>query len=233
MSTFTMPRVYGPAFKTRLNLMGIRFANDDAGGTGAGAGDPDAGELTADEIAALGDPGKQAIDRMKGVVQATKAELKAYADLGLSAADIKAMVEASRAPKVEEKPVDESAIEKRIREAIEAESNSKSDARSRAAEVRAQAAELDFIKPMQALALLDQAKLAAVKVDPATGDADAASVKALLEDLAKDSPHLLKPTDTTPGHKQVGIGGTGSGTTPDVQPGAARIRNAYENSAKK
>lgn len=219
--------VYGPPFRSKLDLMGIRFA--DEGGDGAGAG----GDLSADELAALGDPGKQAIERMKGTVQATKAEMKAFADLGLTPAAIKALVDASKAPTPDAKPdakVDEDAIEKRIRTAIETEVNGKADARSRASEVRAQAAELSFIKPMQALALLDQAKLAAVKVDPATGDADAAAVKALLDELAADSPHLLKPTDTTPGHKQVGIGGTGSGTTSDVQPGAARIAHAYANS---
>ena len=97
--------------------------------------------------------------------------------------------------------------------------------------MRAQAAELGFIKPAQALALLDQAKLAEVPVNE-DGDADEAAVKKLLEALKTDSPHLLKPTDTTADHRTAGIGATGSGAQPDVRPGADRLRQAYANTSK-
>jgi len=64
------------------------------------------------------------------------------------------------------------------------------------------------------------------------GDADEAAVKKLLEDLKSDSPHLLKPTDSTADHRTAGIGATGSGTTSEVRPGADRLRQAYANTTK-
>lgn len=167
-------------------------------------------------------------DRIKArqtVIDSTKSELRAFQDLGLTPAEIKEFKE--------RKPGESEAdVQKRIDQAIQeaaTQQREAADKRTRNAEVRAVAAELGFAKPAQALALLDQSKLAAVKVND-DGDADSAAVKTLLEDLAKDSPYLLKPTDTTPGHRDAGIGGAGSGAKPDVQPGAARLRHAYAES---
>lgn len=199
-------------------------------------------EITDEQATELGiaDKGKLAAfiegldlesDRIKArqaVIDKKDSELRAFTELGLTADEIKALKEgAATAPSDKD-------IEKRIADAtakFEAEQTEKSNAKARSAEVRAQAAELGFIKPAQALALLDVKKLADVTVDD-NGDADAASVKKLLEDLAKDSPHLLKPTDTTASHRDAGIGASGSGATPEVRPGADRLRQAYANTSK-
>lgn len=200
-------------------------------------------EITDEQATELGvaDKGKLAAfingldlesDRIKArqaVIDKKDGELRAFTDLGLTAAEIKALKDgAASAPSDKD-------IEKRISDAtakFEAEQTEKSNAKARAAEVRAQAAELGFIKPAQALALLDTKKLAEVKVDE-NGDADESAVKALLEALKTDSPHLLKPTDTTADHRTAGIGASGSGTPPEVRPGIDRMRSAYANTPKK
>lgn len=162
------------------------------------------------------------------VIDQKEAALRAFTELGLSADEIKALKDgASNAPS-------EKDIEKKIQKALDdanAVAAEKVAARSRASEVRAQAAELGFIKPAQALALLDPKKLAEVSVTD-DGDADEAAVKKLLEELKADSPHLIKPTDTTADHRSAGIGASGSGTTSDVRPGADRLRQAYANTTK-
>jgi hypothetical protein len=58
-------------------------------------------------------------------------------------------------------------------------------------------------------------------------------VKKLLDDLAKDSPHLLAKKDTTAGHRDAGVGAGGNPPAPVVQPGMGRLRNAYAESDKK
>lgn len=200
-------------------------------------------EISDEQAAELGvaDKGKLAAfiegldiesERVKArqaVIDKKDGELRAFTDLGLTAAEIKALKDgAASAPSDKD-------IEKRIADAtakLEAEQTEKSNAKARSAEVRAQAAELGFIKPTQALALLDVKKLADIPVDD-NGDADANAVKKLLEDLAKDSPHLLKPTDTTADHRTAGIGAAGTGEPPAVRPGADRLRQAYANTTTK
>lgn len=222
MSASKKSPVYGPAFKSRLDLMGIRFA--ETGGDGSGAGEASAPDPAAD----LGDAGKQAIDRMKETVRATKSELKAFADLGLTAAEIKAIIDEKNAGK----PVDEDAIRTKAQREAAVAATDKFHGKLRESSVREQAATLGFTSPADALALIDKSALGNIDVDD-NDEADAPAIKKLLEKLAADKPYLLKPTDTTPGHKDAGIGGIGSGTKPEVQPGQARMRAAYENSAKK
>lgn len=197
-------------------------------------------EVSDEDAQALGVADKGALaeflekfetDRTKArqaVIDKKDGELRAFTDLGLTPDEINALREGTK-----NAPTDQD-IEKRVQKALDeanAAAAEKVNARSRAAEVRAQAAELGFIKPAQALALLDQRKLAEVSVDD-DGDADAGAVKKLLEDLAKDSPHLLKPTDTSVDHRFAGIGASGSGAQPDVRPGADRLRHAYANTPK-
>ncbi|MGU3358184.1 hypothetical protein [Microbacterium sp. M4A5_1d] len=166
-------------------------------------------------------------DRIKArqaVIDSTKGELKAFTDLGLTPDEIKALQAKPGGPTDADI---EKLVNKRLEDADKA-NRERVDARSRAAEVRAQAAELGFIKPAQALALLDAKELAKVSVTD-DGDADAAAVKKLLEDLSKDSPHLLKSTTTnTPGHRDAGIGARGAGAaSAAVRPGTDRLRGAY------
>lgn len=224
-----------PALNGRMRL---RFGEGEGGG-GAG-GDGGAGDGTGGEgdgsadggdgTEGLGDAGKQALERMKADLKAAKAEAKAYKDLGLTPDQIKALQTGKPAGEGGDPADIEQRVQTAIAEATE-QITQKAAAKSRASEVRAQAAELGFIKPQQALALLDQAELAKVTVND-DGDADAAAVKTLLEGLAKDSPFLLKPTDKTPDHRSAGIGGTGSGTKPDIAPGRARLEHAYANTQK-
>lgn len=168
-------------------------------------------------------------DRIKArqtVIDSKDAELRAFKDLGLTPDEIKAFKE--------QKPGEtEADVQKRIDKAIadarneQQEENAK---QARAAQLRAVAAELGFAKPKQALALVDQAKLQQISVSD-DGEADEVAVKKLLDDLAKDSPYLLKSTDNTPGHAAAGIGGTGSSAPADVAPGKARLTAAYANSS--
>lgn len=170
-------------------------------------------------------------DRLKArqaVIDKTKTDLQSFRELGLSVDEIRGLQQ--------QKPGESDAdvqkhIDKAIQDAQQAQGE-KLAARSRAAEVRAVAAELGFNKPTQALALLDQAALAGVTVSD-DGEADTATVKKLLEELAKDSPYLLKPTDTTVDYRIAGIGGAGSGVVPEVSPGQARIAQAYASTPPK
>lgn len=169
-------------------------------------------------------------DRTKArqaVIDQKDATLRTFTELGLTPEEIKAL-------KDKPGPTSEKDIEKiindRVKE-VETAQTERLNAKARASEVRAQAAELGFIKPAQALALLDAKKLADIPVND-DGDADEAAVKKLLEELKADSPHLLKPTDTTAHHRDAGIGASGSGNPPDVRPGADRLRQAYANPTK-
>lgn len=175
---------------------------------------------------ALGDAGKQAIERMKAERNSARAEAKVWKDLGLTVEEIRALKEGqASAP-------DEATIERRLRTQIETEARERTATKFRASAVRETAATLGFIDPRDALALLPQAELAQVDVDD-NDDVDSDAVKKLLEDLAKRKPHLLKPTDTTVDHRSAGIGGAGSGTVPEVPAGQARIAFAYANTPKK
>ena len=72
------------------------------------------------------------------VIDKTQGDLRAFTDLGLTPAEIKALKDAPGSPDAKD-------VEKRIKDAIDAanaESTDKSNARARSAEVRAQAAEL-------------------------------------------------------------------------------------------
>lgn len=169
-------------------------------------------------------------DRTKArqaVIDQKDATLRTFTELGLTPEEIKAL-------KDKPGPTSEKDIEKiindRVKE-VETAQTERLNAKARASEVRAQAAELGFIKPAQALALLDAKKLADIPVND-DGDADEAAVKKLLEELKTDSPHLLKPTDTTAHHRDAGIGASGSGNPPDVRPGADRLRQAYAKPTK-
>lgn len=169
-------------------------------------------------------------DRTKArqaVIDQKDATLRTFTELGLTPEEIKAL-------KDKPGPTSEKDIEKIINDRVkdvETAQTERLNAKARASEVRAQAAELGFIKPAQALALLDAKKLADIPVNE-DGDADEAAVKKLLEELKTDSPHLLKPTDTTAHHRDAGIGASGSGNQPDVRPGADRLRQAYANPTK-
>jgi hypothetical protein len=242
MSTCTTARPLG-ALPNRLDPFGqilptasarlrLRFA--EAGGDGSGAGGDGEDGDGGDGSDALGDAGKKALDRMKGERNTARDALKAFTDLGVSPDQVKAWKDAQGKPDAD-KPApapDVDAITKKVREDLAKEFGAQNAVRLRGAEVRAQAAEMGFIKPTQALALVDQADLADVAVKD-DGTVDAAAVKKLLADLAKDSPHLVTPEDTTASHRDAGIGASGGTGKPEVQPGRLRMQAAYAANTKK
>lgn len=230
--------IVGPTLHT---LRGIRFlegeggagagGTGDAGGDGAdgtGSGDSgDAGAGTGDGTDALGDAGKQALDRMKAERNAARDELRAFKALGLTAEQIRALKDAPAG--AGEQP-DASAIEQRVRDSVAAELRERSATKFRALAVRDVARDLGFIDPGDALPFLPQDALTAVAVDE-NDDVDRAAVTTLLEALAKAKPHLIQTT--TSDWRAAGIGGAGSGTVPEVSPGQARIAHAYASTTPK
>lgn len=210
--------------RTLHNLRGIRYVEGEGGNEGEGSGDGDGEDADKD----LGDAGQKALERMKERERASRAEAKAYKDLGLTPDEIKALVEdrdKATAP-------DEDKIRKEAQRTADAAARDKYVGKLRNSNVREQAASLGFASPSDALALLPQKDLADVDVSD-DDDVDEDAVKKLLQKLATDKPYLLKPTDTTADHQTAGIGASGSGKQPDVQPGLPRLRSAYENSSKK
>jgi hypothetical protein len=98
----------------------------------------------------------------------------------------------------------------------------------RTSAIREAAATAGFSDAADALAMLPADKVAALKVDLDAGTADGDGVKALLDELAKAKPYLLKTTDTTVDHRTAGIGASGgAGTAPETAPGTPRLRAAY------
>lgn len=214
--------------RTLHDLRGIRFADGEGGNGGDGAGgEGEGGDGDGADKEGLGEAGQQALDRLKARERASRAEAKAYKDLGLSPDEVKALIEArdkAAAP-------DEDKIRQTAQREAETAAREKFAVKLRASEVRAQAAELGFASPSDALALLPADKLAAVDVSD-DDEVDTGEVKKLLEQLKTDKPYLLKNTDNTADHQTAGIGATGSGTKPEVQPGLDRMRSAYANTKK-
>lgn len=206
----------------------LRFADGEGGDGGAGGDGSSAGDGGDGADGNLGDAGKRAIDSMKNERNTARDALKAYTNLGATPEEIKALLDARDAGK----GPDEETIAKRVRSEVERETAEKTAARYRASNVREQAATLGFIDPKDALALLDGTKLAAVDVT-ADGDVDEDEIKKLLEELATKKPHLVKTKDGAADHRTAGIGSGSSGSKPDVQPGKARLAQAYADATKK
>lgn len=221
---------YGQVFRSPNPRLGLRFA--DAGGDGSGAGGDggDGGDGSGDGgdgegEKPLGAAGEQALERTKAKLKTAAAELKSYKELGVTADEIRALVEAKNAGNAPDADAIKAAA---TREAEEAASE-RYAAKARASAVREQAATLGFIDPKDALATLSVDDLA--DIDITDDEVDEAAVKKLLEDLAKKKPYLLKSKDNTADHRTAGIGSSGSGTPPESQPGVGRMRDAYAASS--
>ncbi|OJX72823.1 hypothetical protein [Leifsonia sp. 71-9] len=215
--------------RTLHDLRGIRFGDGEGGnGSDRAGGDGEGADGEGADKEGLGDAGQQALDRLKARERASRAEAKAYKDLGLTPDEIKELINArdkAGAP-------DEDKIRQTAQREAETAAREKFAVKLRASEVRAQAAELGFASPSDALALLPADKLAGVDVSD-DDEVDTGEVKKLLEQLKTDKPYLLKNTDTTADYTTAGIGASGSGKTPDVQPGLDRMRSAYAKNTKK
>jgi hypothetical protein len=177
---------------------------------------PEPTETAPEPSPDLGDAGKQALDRMKADRQKARAE----------AADLRERLNALEA---ERAGVDAKSIEQQLRTQIEQDANTRAAGMLRNAEVRAVAAELGFINPADAAALLPAADLADIDVTP-DGTVDSAGVRTLLEHLTASRPYLLKPTDSTADHRTAGIGGVGSAAKPEFSDPMQRIAYAYSQS---
>lgn len=135
-------------------------------------GAPAEGELTPEAEAALGDPGKRAIDSMKAKLATEKAAKKALAD----------ELAALKAPK----PGDEKTPDDYQREA-DARAAAKANERVLRADLKLAAKDI-LIDPTDALLNLD---LSQFEPD-ADGEFDAEDIAEALKDLVKRKPHLGK-----------------------------------------
>jgi len=238
MTICTHPTALGklPAHLDRFGLISgrqayplrLRFGDEGGDGTGAG-GDGGAGDGEGDgeDGDKLGDAGARALERAKRRDKESRAALKEYADLGLTAAEIKAIVD----EKNKGTAPDADAIAKQARRDADKAANERLHGRLRSSSVREQAASLDFIDPSEALALVDRKALDAVEVDD-DDEVDSPAIKKLLEELATRKPHLLKTKDSVADSRIAGIGARGSGAKPESKPGRDRMRSAYESSGK-
>lgn len=141
-------------------------------------------EPTAEELAALADPGKQALDRMKEQREAAKAqaaELKAELDRIKSEAALK------------DKPAEEQALEK-----ARNEGKAEATAAAHALIVKARltgAASGKLADPSDVLAYPSIVKLADFTVDE-NGDVDSDALNEAIADLIKRKPHLAAQKQT-------------------------------------
>ncbi len=205
----------------------LRFAEEGGDGTGAGGSDakgagPGEG---GDGDKPLGEAGQRALEREKERRREATDALKPFADLGMSAEDIAKLIEANDRRTRSESPKQAAAQATKDAEARIA-------GVLRTSAIREAAATAGFADVSDALAMLPADKVAALKVDLDAGTADADGVKALLDELAKAKPYLLKTTDTTADHRTAGIGAGGGSARPDVKPGVDRLRSAYAASGK-
>lgn len=139
---------------------------------------PDADDEGTDGADALGDKGKQALDRMKQTVKDTRAELAGWKALGMTPDEARALVAASRKP--EDGP-DEAAIRRDADIAATAKAND----RIVRSEIRAAAAG-KLADPKDALVHID---LAQFEVD-ADGNIDEDEVADAIADLLTKKPYL-------------------------------------------
>lgn len=201
----------------------LRF--EDEGGAGAGAGGSggeggDGGKGGDEGDKPLGEAGQRALEREKERRREASDALKPFAELGMSAEDLAKLIE-------QNDPKNPERIAKQAAAQATKDAETRISTVLRTSAIREVAAASNFSDPADALAMLPADKVAALKVDLDAGTADSAGVKALLDELAKAKPYLLKTTDTTADHRTAGIGAGGGTARPDVKPGVDRLRSAY------
>lgn len=167
------PTVVDPATgdgdDAQARLAAALEAGDDAGDDAGSGGDA----TGADQ---LGDPGKQALDRMKAQRNAARDELRAFKALGLTPEQIAALT----APK------DDAQLDaEKIRRDARAEADRKANGRIIRSEIRAAAAG-KLADPADALRYLD---LSVFEVDD-DGEVDQGEIADAITDLIKNKPYL-------------------------------------------
>jgi colicin import membrane protein len=207
---------------TRPRLRYFMAEEGDGAGGGAGStgnegdGDGEGAQLTPADAKAL----REQADRRMRERNEARDQLKAWQGLGLTVEEI-AELKAAR-DKANGGPTPEQIADQARKEAEKAAAE-RYAAKARASAVREAATELGFHNPRAALALLDAEKLAAVEVTD--DEADSKAVAALLAELAKAEPYLVKTGTATA--RAAGIGAGGSGARPDPGPGTPRLAAAY------
>lgn len=204
----------------------LRFEDEGGTGTGAGgtggeggSGSGAAGAGGGDEP--LGEAGQRALEREKQRRREASDALKPFADLGMSAEDLAKLIE-------QNDPKNPERIAKQAAAQATKDAETRIAGVLRTSAIREAAATAGFADVSDALAMLPADKVASLKVDLEAGTADGDGVKALLDDLAKAKPYLLKTTDQTADHRTAGIGASGgAGTAPETAPGTPTLRAAY------
>jgi DNA-binding transcriptional MerR regulator len=204
----------------------LRFA-DDAPAGAAPSGAPAAPAQPAAPAAPsatdgsehLGDPGKQALDRMKSAKAEAEKGLKAFTDLGLTPEKARELLTANQSA------TEQAERTKQEREQAE-QVQTRLTERLRSVEIRAAAATMGFHDPTDAISNLTEDELAAITVND-KDEVDSAAVKTALERVAKDKAYLLKNSGGS--HRAVGIGSVSQTVTSgdEVSPGRGRLRAAY------
>lgn len=178
----------------------VAAAAEDAGGD----------EVDAEAQAALGDKGKQAIERMKADKKAIAAELARYKGLGLDPEALKTLIGKSE--------TDAAAAAAAIqRSEAETAAVGKANARLVKAEIRA-AATGKLADPALALSMLD---VASFEVD-ADGEVDAAAITTAVDDLLTKYPYMAAQGGKR--FEGTGDGGARNGTTQPAQLTAAQVK---------
>lgn len=202
--------------------------NSDENGTGgqaaSGVQSEQQNQSQSDHVEGLGDAGKRAIDRMKADMKAAQDEAKQFKDLGLTPDQIKQLIANDSASAQEAALAQE-------RQKVEQETQQRLHAKLRDLSITAQASTLGFHDPADALTQLKREQIDAVDVS-ATDDVDAAAVKALLEQLAKDKPYLVKQTVSDPTFAGIGWVGSSASQADTAKPGLDRLRAAYAQTTK-
>jgi hypothetical protein len=164
---------------------------------------------------ALGDAGKQALDRMKAERNAERKRAAA------AEAELDKLRNASKSE--QEKAIDAA------RKEGESEATKRANTRLVRAEARALAAAAKFRDPGDVIAQLGD-RLGGITVDD-DGEVDQKALKGLVDDLAKAKPYLVDTGATTATAAEVGLGTTGR-TTEAPGPGRARLAAAYAAAKK-
>lgn len=203
--------------RARFGHDAFRMEDDGAGGDGdaADSGD-DGGDSDDADAAALGDKGKQALDRMKADRKAAEARAKA------AEAELEKLRNASKSE--QEKAIDAA------RKEGESEATKRANTKLVRAEAKALAAATKFRDPGDVIAQLGN-QLVDITVDE-DGEVDQKALKSLVDGLAKSKPYLLDTGTTTATAADAGIGTTGTTTKPDPGPGRARLASAYGATSK-
>lgn len=203
------------------DLFRMEEDTDGGGGGGDDAAAAAAAAAKAEEdaaAAALGDAGKQALDRMKAERDQAKKDAKA------NAAELEKLRNASKSE--QEKAIDAA------RKEGESEATKRANARVVRTEAKVLAISAKFRDPSDVVTQLGS-KLSEITVDD-DGEVDAKALKALVDGLAKSKPYLLddgKPRPVTAA--EAGIGVTGDRTKTDTGTGRSRMRAAIEAGTKK